>query len=423
MAPLKDHSRTDNVAKNGERWRRSPVPPIPLRSRQSSIDQSHSLTRRPASIHLDQMESILLYNSQANPARQAISLYEMPLNTTSSSHRYGDMTEIANIPKTDFRQIHDPDSPTRRRSPKLSSQVNTVTPRCQGRRQPVPSFFLNESFESLIKSTTPKSISEVEEWKPLRVNRQTSTSGPLNQVSYMLKENNIATPPTPNFGDIPPSNPSSTTSSLEETMEYPEYDSPFLPEPENSFEVGQDNLFDEVLTSWNLPPLSISRSDSLVLDNIPLQPQRPKSPTPENSKLSRSTGFLDKTRRKPNKIEPTPTFYPSGRSFEPIRAVKSNDLLMRSSLNIGDRKIEENWAVGRVKKAVEALEEKRDLSESPPSPWKEMEKLLQRKRSSSSMKLHEETRRMMFEARQKRSHSKPESTRADEWFGSFSRNR
>ncbi|WWD07782.1 hypothetical protein V865_005886 [Kwoniella europaea PYCC6329] len=77
---------------------------------------------------------------------------------------------------------------------------------------------------------------------------------------------------------------------------------------------------------------------------------------------------------------------------------------------------------GRVKKAVEVFEGRRDPSESPPTPWKEMAKLLRPKKSDSSIGLQEETRQMMSEAREKMSKPKMKSrsrTKSDDWFGSF----
>nr|XP_019047284.1 hypothetical protein I302_03893 [Kwoniella bestiolae CBS 10118]OCF26214.1 hypothetical protein I302_03893 [Kwoniella bestiolae CBS 10118] len=407
MMPLRD----DEWINRGRR--RGAQPPIPLRSRHPT--SSVQVAPEP------------LYSPEWNHSLQARSLFEMPLSTVpvpETGHRDPFSTthstpRSSHRPQRADRHRHHPTStasaleerplntfseshgkrPITRDKPSSNLLREATTPHKLkdnvSRRKPIPSSYLNESFESLIERTTPTSVKE--SWRPLNIVRRPS-SIMLDNVKHHETKDTIHTPPTPNSGrpssfHSPSPSPSPTPSAgCVGTFE----DSLLHDQPENSFEVGQDNLYDEVLTSWNLPPLS--RSNSLALDKIPTSSIRPEER--EQEKLSKSTGMLDHHMRKERETElkSVPAFYPSGRSFEPIRTIRCSDMLRTAQYGNpiypqqgrGDKR----KMSGRVKKAVEVFEGRRDPSESPPTPWKEMAKLLKRKESDSSIRLQDETRRM-----------------------------
>ncbi|OCF76830.1 hypothetical protein I204_02536 [Kwoniella mangroviensis CBS 8886] len=403
--------------------RRRARPPIPLRSHQLSHPQPST-----------QSGANTLYDSRWNQSRHALSVFEMSSSPTSDSNR---VHVHPNGERDVFQQpsrpgLSMPTTPKPIRNDQFHPRENvsatevvtsnrplpvipkdTVTPQRRSKRKPVPvtSSFFNESFESLIEKTTPSSVEE--SWKPLKIVRRPSSIMLEARIKEIQAKDTIHTPPTPKFGQSLPC-PSPTPSSESSTVDLQTFGDPLIDVlPETSFEIGQDNLFDEVLTSWNLPPLS--RSNSLVLDKIhpSTKPDRKK----EEDRLSRSTGKLNLVsrgyRERDAEIRPVPTFYPSGRSFEPIRATKSSDMLRTIQYsNAADSREEskdQREVGGRVKKAVEVLEGRRDPSESPPTPWKEMAKLLRPKKSDSSIGLQEETRQMMSEARERMSKPKTKS--------------
>ncbi|WRT64857.1 uncharacterized protein IL334_001793 [Kwoniella shivajii] len=424
----------------------SKAPQLPLRSRQSW--QSDTFLSDPPRLSQSTHTPIhSLYNSQWNHSRQALSLFDIPLTSSYDSTNddiggfpldppaselgslrpyqpsslsahdtgaaVGGRSDLHTVPppgniadnftsstaiKFNGNGWQTPGSPKR---PLPTPPSLIVTPiRRQGRqrrRKAVPSF--NDSSDSLLTSpSTPKAP-----WQPLKMTR----GAPLLQMNETVNNGNdkgiFDTPPTPNFGSIAPPSPIPSISTVG-----------WWNSPENSFEEGQDHLYDEVLTSWNLPPLS--RSSSLTFDKVPHQ-QTIHPLTLKKDKLSRSTGSLN-TKYVPvtqKEVKPPPTFYPSGRSFEPIRSTCSTGFLrvQGEKEDVSQRKIS-----GKIKTAIEVFEGKRDPSASPPTPFKEMAKLLKRKPSNSSMRLQEETRRMMAEARERKLNPKARS-RSQDWVRSI----
>ncbi|WWD00473.1 hypothetical protein V866_007388 [Kwoniella sp. B9012] len=432
MVPLRDDEWI-----NKDR-RREARPPIPLRLHQAS-------NPRPST----QSGANTMHNSRWNQSRHALTVFEMSSSATSDSNRvhrhpYGDR-DVFQQPSRPGLSM--PTTPKSIRNDEFHPRTNvsateivtsnrplpvipkdTITPQRQNKRKPVPvpSSFFNESFESLIDKSTPTSTKD--SWQPLKIVRRPSSIMLETRIKELQLKDTIHTPPTPKFGQPLPSQTPSGSSSPELSMvDLQTFEDPLIDVlPETSFEIGQDNLFDEVLTSWNLPPLS--RSNSLVLDEIhrSTRPSRKE----EDDQLSRSTGKLSLEsrgyRERNAEIRPVPTFYPSGRSFEPIRSRRSSDMIRKVQYDIEADPREESKdrgkVSGRVKKAVEVFEGRRDPSESPPTPWKEMAELLRPKESKSSIELQEETRQMMSEAREKMSRPKTKlrsRTKSDDWFGSF----
>ncbi|WWC59356.1 uncharacterized protein I303_101908 [Kwoniella dejecticola CBS 10117] len=277
-------------------------------------------------------------------------------------------------------------------------------------RKAVPSTFLNDSFESLINSATTYG-SQRGDYEPLHV---ISTPGRLNTSRSGIEPEGHgakSTPPTPDFGGSILPQPLFSSSAndplpvlVPEAGEDKTFDhsvDSYDLEAETSFDRRQNDLYDEVLTSWDLPPLSLSRSNSLVLGKI-------TDPTHLKRNLSKSTGLLESRPALPPQIASSILHSPASSSY-PIRAVPSQNRLGDAHVDVESRELGRRGKrklSDKVKKAVEALEGQhmdREATESPPTPWKRMASLLQPKSSESSLSLREETKRMMCEAREKRS--------------------
>ncbi|WWD07781.1 hypothetical protein V865_005885 [Kwoniella europaea PYCC6329] len=294
MVPLRDDEWINKERRRGAR------PPIPLRSHQASKP-------RPST----QSGANTLYDSRWNQSRHAVSVFEMSCSATSDSnsahiHPYGDRDVFQQPSRPGLSK---PTTPKHIRNDEFHPRNNVsateivtsnrplpvipkdiITPQRQSKRKPVPvtSSFFNESFESLIDKTIPTSVGE--SWQPLKIVRRPSSIMLEERIKELQLKDTIHTPPTPKSGRPFPSPTPSGSSSPELSMvDLQTFEDPLIDVlPETSFEIGQDNLFDEVLTSWNLPPLS--RSSSLVLDKIhpSTKPDRKK----EEDQLSRSTGKL-----------------------------------------------------------------------------------------------------------------------------------
>ncbi|WWC67846.1 uncharacterized protein I206_101763 [Kwoniella pini CBS 10737] len=418
MTPLKGISDLKGSTKTVQDTRRNSHSHLPLRSRQiprkklphEAVQQAH-------------VSSNSLYNSDWNHSRHALSLFEVAVSSPPTTPGKVEMIttkyeraayERSQLDPRITRSVlverhlnttHDTQIPTNF-YPQLDALdgLNTITPLKRSRRKPVSSRYLSDSFESLVNSN---SLHTEEGCDPLNIVRTPGSKLLSKRSPYIRDPVSTATPPTPNFGESGTPSPAKWVDAsfvfAREADQNPlSSTTPFTPgqdvEAETSFDRPQNDLFDEVLTTWDLPPMSLSRSNSLILERLPSS----KSTLHEQkTKLSESTGTLLNSRP----VQPVPTFYPSGRSFEPIRAAQSGDRLHQHGMRI-DNEGNRRKLGGRTQRAVENLEgPQREITESPPTPWKRMAALLKPKSSDSSFHLRDDTKKMMLDARKRRSKS------------------
>ncbi|WVQ97966.1 hypothetical protein IAU59_005086 [Kwoniella sp. CBS 9459] len=454
-------------------------PPAKLRSSQPFSRAEPSLSNDshpPPSLHdaqRDHRSPLKLW--QSKPYRQVLGERERILNTQNLQEP---ALETATV-SSSFRG--DDSTPCR---PSTASS-REITPKQNRRRNPVPSLAtlrLSSDTPSPLRGSALRSYpSPARAWEPLNVSRLFSPTGYNDERQ---KESDIVntfhTPPTPYFSplnDISPAASLSTEAWWDTSFPSPTPSlSDLEPQPEfqDSFELGQERLFDDVLASWGLPAVTrgrkarseagvdrdiearMTRSQSIPLD-LHLLPRDPESshflsPRPStplragNSQkpptiLSASTSKLlsdritytrptmeatpkssrhgarvwDDGQDRENKDAQSgrqlgqdprlgPRFYPSGRSFSTIRAVKSllNASIHKDELPFVSRPKRRNLE-GRVKDAVSRFEGSRgDSPATPTRPLREIGEILNHQTSVSSLDLGSGAKRMMAEARRKR---------------------
>ncbi|OCF37414.1 hypothetical protein I316_00535 [Kwoniella heveanensis BCC8398] len=361
----------------------------------------------------------------------------------------------------------------------LSVSAQTGNIPGQHRRKPVPPFVTppfpadtplpgGDPLEEPFSQSSP-----VRMWEPLNVSAHVSPARKDRTLSTSNVTNILQTPPTPYFSPLNDVSPAPSLSSEAWRNDSPP--SPSLagaqlePEFQDSFELGQARLFDDVLASWGLPVTSddlknheesrsrfgegygtrMTRSQSIPLDlrtfQLPaIPPIRALTPQAHLSQphpaLSASTSRLlsdrttihdaqvaqarsnpplqtheSKARRANSKMEkkqvqPGPRFYPSGRSFATIRAASPSFSAPISEDElpfVGARRPLKGKLQGRVKTVVARFEASgTDSPTTPTRSLQEIGQILNHQSSVSSLNLGSGTRRMMAEARLKKLRSK-----------------
>ncbi|WVF69923.1 hypothetical protein IAT40_004707 [Kwoniella sp. CBS 6097] len=347
----------------------------------------------------------------------------------------------------------------------------------QHRRKPVPSVATphvqayNPSQRDEYRSTP--TASPVRAWEPLNVSRHVTPAKNVEKYNMPDVLTTPHTPPTPYFSplnDVSPNTSLSSEAWWNESSPSPSIVDPQL-ESQSSFELGQEKLFEDVLTSWGLASSSsdldrletrselgwsgehgarMTRSQSIPLNlhdfqHVEVETAAPKSITPHRymsqPSLSASTSRLlsDRStyqgphidahaapvlvqqstsglrlakdpplRTGKKEISPGPRFYPSGRSFATIRAVKPS---LRFSKEEGEEELPfvsrpvkmKGKLQGKVRNAVARFEGSREDSPSTPTrPLREIGEILSHQSSVSSLDLGSGARKMMAEAREKR---------------------